>query len=340
MKIKNKRIIVLFVILGLLLLGWWGFYPLELTCELYNTAHNHSIFYPTKRDAHFDYIEYILEKPSEFSLLHQLSSGKYSIKTISNLIQNKRYAHNEYDIDPDTDWIDLLIMIGHYEEAEQYLKKFKHNIAIDLEYVNMGCSHASEPVNRFKMLACKLINSVIVLTNTKATNYSYDGAIYYQNAYVNIRKVKGPFWRRAKIEFKKTPLAFCPENYDRSKIRKGRKGVSYHDDTGLQFCGSHSYLTYLIQENKLEQTNKYLKLYEKQYGDKADFELNYYRYWLAMSYYEKHQYAKAIPLFKKVLEYQDYNYFANEKIAECYRKIGNIKQAQYYENIMKELLAL
>ncbi len=340
MKLKNKKIVVLSVILVMLLIGWWGFYPIKQTCELYNIHHKHSIFNPYMREPNMDLVEYVLNTPRDYTIQSPLFiNSQLSLKNISYRIYTKRYVHEKFDIYPDRMWISLLTKIGHYEEAESYLKKYKFEIGKNLIYFNYGCMHDTDITNRFKILACEIVEGAITLKDTKIIKYLYDYEMYYLASIIAIAKEKGPFWYRENFEFEKVPLPFCPENYDRSKFRSGLPD-RFERYPGLQYCGHVAYLTYLLQENKLEQTNEYLKLYEKQYGDRADFLLYGFRYRLAMAYYEKQEYAKAIPLLKQVLKVQDYDYFANKKIAECYRKIGNIKQAQYYENIMKELLAL
>ena len=61
---------------------------------------------------------------------------------------------------------------------------------------------------------------------------------------------------------------------------------------------------------------------------------------LGIAYMDKHNYKKAIECFNKILEIQDYNYKAHEKLEICYRKLGNIQKANEHARIMKELLAL
>ena len=61
---------------------------------------------------------------------------------------------------------------------------------------------------------------------------------------------------------------------------------------------------------------------------------------LGIAYMDKQNYKKAIECFNKILEIQDYNYKAHEKLEICYRKLGNVQKADEHARIMKELLAL
>ena len=55
---------------------------------------------------------------------------------------------------------------------------------------------------------------------------------------------------------------------------------------------------------------------------------------------KKNDYKNAVNYFEKVLEIQDYNYKAHEKLETCCQKLGNNKKANEHARIMKELLDL
>ena len=84
-------------------------------------------------------------------------------------------------------------------------------------------------------------------------------------------------------------------------------------------------------------------LKEKNLNLQYDFQNSYLMglyFKLGMAYIGKKDYKKALECFENILEIQDYNYKAHEKLEICYRKLGNIQKADEHARIMKELLAL
>ena len=336
MKIKNKRTVILTTIFGILLLSWWLTTPIETITYSGSIPIKHSIIKPNYRDPILDIID--LDKWNDDDIVRQTYANtdvRYSLNNIGTPITVKRYLHSK-DVYYNSSWIWVLLTIGHYDEAIDYLNDLDYNsrdVRTALNNNNCYSNPYGEYTNRFKIMTCAAKNNIDLLLNGKkyiAENeeilselkVSVDSDRNYMEDVVNGVGKKG----KAIVH---KPLPVCETNRDRKNIKPF---PAEKKDEKFQFCGALPSVIYYLQHGQFDEANEYLNRYKP--------ELSTLYFMVGLAYYQNQEYKKAIPLFEYVIEIQNYNYKVHEKLAECYHKIGNQQKATYHENIMKELLAL
>ena len=301
MKTNNKRIIILTAILGILLFVWWLVVPVKFE---------------------FDKTEKLSSHWESFYIIHQSKNSPvhYTIQNIQVPISIKRYENFKYNKYPDVEWLALLQTIGHYDEALKYLEDKQYNSLIkDLSFDNELCLNRGTKTNRAKIIGCIVksdLSDIVYFKDNRKTRL--DEITTHKQMIINYKKdvyTSGKKWNK--------PTLYC-EN-------KKSQWQGYN-------CGFIPTINYFIQEGQLDEANKILTQMINEY--KYNHVINDFHLRLGIEYTKRQEYQKAIPLFEKVLEHQDYNYKAHKKLAECYTKIGNHSKAIYHENIMKELLLL
>lgn len=323
MKIKNKRMVTLSIILGILLFIWWLLIPVKYDVDDFE-----------KLASHWD----------EYEMANQGYRVRYSLSNIGTPVAVKRFVYSKDNLFVyHGSWLNVLLTIGHYDEAIDYLNNLDYN-SRDLRttLINNICYNNQNGVypNKFKIMTCAAKNNLDLLLNEKkyiAENkeilselkISVDSDRNYMEDIVNGVGKKG----KAIIH---KPLPICETNRDRGKVKLF---PHYEEDVKFQFCGAMPSVIYYLQHGQINEANKYLNTYKSEYENNIYISKNL-NFMVGLAYYQNNEFQKAIPLFEKVLEIQDYNYKAHEKLSECYNKIGNMQKVKYHENIMKELLAL
>lgn len=313
----KKRVVVLGTVFGVLLLTWYMTVPIKIKdCSVGNIQYAHKFFNMCS-----DKIIYI--HPS-YSALYNYGiaynderNKRYTRYNIAGHITNWREANNHpywFINSPNSFWINTLITIGHYDEAKDYLKYFPKkydNFSLLNSFMKEECygDEIFGKSRRIGILACQLKSPATALLAKKEMNEVYEeyNKNYVDDMFKFISNAKKDI-----IKFKKTA------NPHTKKI-----GLTYEAIEKGQFNLAEKYL------------NEYCSVNTCNNAGKIKFNLK-----LGIAYMDKQNYKKAIECFNKILEIQDYNYKAHEKLEICYRKLGNIQKANEHARIMKELLAL
>lgn len=307
MKIKNIGLLSLSSIFLILLFCWWLMTPAK--------------YYIPKN---FEKTE--LEKFSQqwelVDIRGSFPDKRYTRNSLSLPISIYRqlYSEKPYYSFTIEDWIMMLSLIGHYDEALYYINGLQPPTRIDIiklsfesTYYNNDTSVADFIKNYFEHL--------------KYYKKQYKTEFFKEKEDLKQFVLNAQNDKFPKVHFYRKPVPECTSNRDRTMI----------NGEYVTKCGINNYVVYLIQNGKLDDATSALNKYTK-YKSGIFVNNTYLR--LGIEYMKKHEYSKAIPLLENVAEFQDYNYKAHEKLVECYRKTGQIQKANYHESIMKELMAL
>lgn len=111
----------------------------------------------------------------------------------------------------------------------------------------------------------------------------------------------------------------------------------------IEFLSCLSQVSKKVAESKYTNKDYWLNYIQQHKEDKLNInnkgQMNLYMR-SGLEQMKNNDYKNAINYFEKILEIQDYNYKAHEKLEICYQKLGNNKKANEQARIMKELLAL
>ncbi len=299
---KIKKITILGLILGTLFLVLWLIIPVKYEVDNFE-----------KLSQYYDSLQIIYP--------YQGDNFRYTINNIGIPVALKRYANLKYNKFPNIEWIKLLQTIGHYDEAQNYLEEMQYNNCLikDFYFNNENCLNRGTKTNRAKIIGCIIKADLSDMVHIKDNeNIRKDEIAELKQE--NLNNKEDIIISNKKLE---KPSLYCENKNIQSQGRN---------------CGYISSISYFIQEGQFDEANNLLIQLTKEYkytGKIIDLHMR-----LGLEYTKKQEYKKAILLFEKVLEYQDYNYKAHEKLSECYEKIGNIQKSKYHQNIMKQLLTL
>ena len=305
MKIKNKRLFVLSSIFGILLFCWWLMTPVR-----YYIPEN---FGESK-------VEKISHQWKLFDIIEASSEKRYNRNNIVLPMSIYRQLYSEKSYNIFFEWINMLTLTGHYEEALNNIDALQPPTCIDIIKLTFGDTYYYHDT-RVADFMRKYFNQLKLSNKYYKTDFSKNKESLKQFV---LDKQNDKF---NQITFYKEPVPECTPKRDRTKIN-GEYATK---------CGILPYTVYLIQNNKLDDAASALNKYN---GYKYGALVNNTYLRLGIEYIKKHEYSKAIPFLENVSEFQDYNYKAHEKLVECYRKTGQTQKANYHEKIMKELWAL
>ena len=205
-------------------------------------------------------------------------------------------------------WVFVLETIGHYDEAINYLKIFDNtDYDYNILYSQIKENCYTDPYfannKRIYILGCKIASPVTTLLAKKEIKKN-------NNVQAWIKRVQD-----TKNDVVKMPKQMLPIY---KKVQLANEAI---DDS--QYDLAVKYINEYKHQKKYSNNNV-IRLYFK----------------LGMAYLNKQNYSKAAENFENILDIQDYNYKAHEKLEICYRKLGNTQKANEHTRIMKELLAI
>lgn len=307
----KKRVVILGTVFGVLLLSWYMTVPIKVkNCSVRNIQYAHKYFNTCS-----DKVMFVYNFPDYNTLYNiQNNSDKNKIYTRNNIaghIATNRYIVNNNNIPfkfLELSWVFVLETIGHYDEAINYLKNFDNT---DYDYnilysqIKENCYTEAYFANnkRIYILGCKIASPVTTLLAKKEIKKN-------NNVQAWIKRV----------EDSRNDIIKMPKFRNRF-LQKAKLANEAIDDSQYDLAVKY------INEYKHQQkysNNNVIRLYFK----------------LGMAYLNKQNYSKAAENFENILDIQDYNYKAHEKLEICYRKLGNTQKANEHTRIMKELLAL
>ena len=305
---KNLRVKILGSILVLLSsiygLKVWLTMPVKTTsCNVGGNIYAHKSLNKCSTDLIIHEANYYY-----FPLINMIDNNDKDVfYTRYNIAGHINSARNFNNFLNDTDLIWVLRIIGKYEEAKRYLNNNSvQNFEVFHKYAKENCYTYD---TRFSIYNCLLTSKFYAKRDFKA--FSEDN------------------------EFSKDILNKDIED-DKNDIIKSPNNCKF--DKYLKYCKIDS----LIISNKLDLAYQYLENYDKSRSNM--YNRNYYKILLyrklGSAYINNKEYKKAIECYNKILEIQDYNYKAHEKLEYCYRMLGNETKANEHKRIMRELLAI
>jgi len=334
-KIKDlfkKRVVILGTVFVFLFFVWYMTVPIKIkNCDIGNNHYAHKFFNMCSDKVVPNYDnddEYYSYRILADKIVHQSNPDiKYSINNIAGHISILRAQSNHNNILiswPDSDWINLLITLGHYDEAIEYIKFYPQekleNFSVLNSLVKESC-YSSEflgSTRRIGILGCKIASPIITLQKKKEILLREDSVEEYNNT-----------WNKKVVDARNDII-------DENRIVKyPSKEVQNANDLINSKQYDLAYKT--INEYALKEKNLKFNLLQYDFHNSYLMEL-YFK--LGIAYINKQEYKKAIECFENILKIQDYNYKAHEKLEICYRKLGNTQKADEHARIMKELLAL
>lgn len=300
-KSSTNRVVVLGYILGLLLLIYGGylwlqapFIAVDCTKENYTYAHklpakcSSSIIYSTETELNNKILQEIFYQNNK-----NKNYNRHNIAGHIALGRNYNY-YNEHNLFFSFDLLQVLLMIGHYDEAENYIK----SLHLEKTKLSEAKEHCYSKEYNYQFLLC--------MANSKAR-------------------------ARDTAKFTSDIINYVIEKTKNDDIKLSKRCNSQND----KFCLAKK----ALEKNELDLAYKYINAYQLEKEHSNFYTIRFYLK-LGMAYMDKQNYKKAVECFENVLEIQDYNYKAHEKLETCYRKLGNTKKADEHAKIMKELLAL
>lgn len=311
----KKRVVILGTVFGVLLLSWYMTVPIKVkNCSVGNIQYAHKYFNTCS-----DKVMFVYNFPDYNTLYNiQNNSDKNKIYTRNNIaghIATNRYIVNNNNTPfkfLELSWVFVLETIGHYDEAINYLKIFDNtDYDYNILYSQIKENCYTEPYfannKRIYILGCKIASPVTTLLAKKEIKKNNNVQAWIKR----VEDSRNDIIKMPKFRMQKAKLA--NEAIDNGEYDLAYKYIDeyYNEQKGILYS-SNSYHSYVQ------------KLYFK----------------LGMAYIGKKDYKKALECFENILEIQDYNYKAHEKLEICYRKLGNIQKADEHARIMKELLAL
>lgn len=310
----KKRVFILGSIFVLLLVYWYMTVPIKVKdCSIGNIEYAHKglnmcsdkIIYYEPYDMRILTSKIISNNdPDKYYTRNNIAGHIAYIR--QSMYNNTSYWDNIY---ADYGYIRLLSILGHYDEAEDYLKSFTNR-----HYENYSAIYtvAKEKCYNFDrrafILGCRAITPVTTL--------------YAKHEINRQNKEDSKYFNKLRQH-----LIY---NYKNGKIRFPKFGRTYEN--------IHNILD-AINNGQYNLAEKYIKNYTLTKEHTNSMTINLY-YKLGLTYMNKGYYGKAIPCFEKILAIRDYDYKAHEKLEICYRKLGKTQKADEHARIMKELMAL
>ncbi len=339
LKLKDsfkKRVVILGTVFAFLLFCWYMTVPIKIkNCDVGNIHYAHKFFNMCSDkilsidqrvecididDSYYHYPPDSLPigQPPAYDITQRTLHKIYTRNNISGHISSLRtfYQSHYYCGVGAGSWVILLETIGHYDEAIDYVKSYPlefQNYSVLNSVIKENCHNfiTLGDVRRIGILGCKSGSRITASRTMRKFKEDLGEPQDLRQIWIS------------KIEDRKNDKITIP-NFAFSQRREKKLHLAHEAMDKGEYDLAYKYINEYNPENYGGYSRRYFTLYLK----------------LGFAYMDKQDYKKAIKCFENILEIQDYNYKAHEKLEICYRKLGNTQKAEEHARIMKELLAL